>query len=469
PDSIAGVEVVITPAVASAPNGHKTAPIKFEFNLENGAYVKEKVPLLEGVSYSAVVQHPRVHKKTIDAKELEAIPHMGMLDVKLERAMSFRAYIKDSSGNAVVDVAASVNGIKGTQGAGSARSDQHGYFEVGGLAEGDFHVRLFKLSYYELRKDVKVSAIESEVITLTLLGANEIRIRVVDANGGPQAATNVWAVRPASDDPKSPMQYFNLGETDGEGWKVVNFHWIRQYQVTAYKGEQIAYVNFANMRDEPKREFDIRLEPSQKITGKVISATTGVAVGNVDIFATPENGAAIGNTFITRTKGNGTFSITVPVATHSIVVRESRLYLESVQAGISAGQTNVEVRADPKDEVEGNWAEVVTLSAPTKVVAGQEFTATITVHNKGSTTWTTKNRYALGSQAPRDTKRWGPTRVALNHDVGPKSVHTFTVSVKAPAKAGTYNMQWQMVQDGKEWFGQASAILKITVEAASTE
>jgi hypothetical protein len=59
------------------------------------------------------------------------------------------------------------------------------------------------------------------------------------------------------------------------------------------------------------------------------------------------------------------------------------------------------------------------------------------------------------------------SRVQLDSgiEVRPKDVYTFSFTVTAPA-AGNHNMQWRMVQDGKEWFGQYSTKVLIAVSAA---
>lgn len=113
----------------------------------------------------------------------------------------------------------------------------------------------------------------------------------------------------------------------------------------------------------------------------------------------------------------------------------------------------------------GNGASFVSQSVPTTLTEGASFTATITMKNTGSTTWTKSNLYKLGSQNPQDNTTWGSTRIELqpSESVAPGAQVTFTLNGTAPASAGTYNFQWKMVQDNVEWFGATTDNLVITV------
>jgi hypothetical protein len=62
--------------------------------------------------------------------------------------------------------------------------------------------------------------------------------------------------------------------------------------------------------------------------------------------------------------------------------------------------------------------------------------------------------YRLGSQNPQDNTIWGLGRVNLSGDsVSPGTTTAFSFVVTAPSSPGSYNFQWQMVQDAVEWFG----------------
>jgi RHS repeat-associated protein len=73
--------------------------------------------------------------------------------------------------------------------------------------------------------------------------------------------------------------------------------------------------------------------------------------------------------------------------------------------------------------------------------------------------------HALGAQNPQDNGTWGGSRVGMAGNVAPGQTATFTFQVTAPWTPGNYNFQWQMVQDGVEWFGAPSTNVVINVVA----
>jgi hypothetical protein len=116
----------------------------------------------------------------------------------------------------------------------------------------------------------------------------------------------------------------------------------------------------------------------------------------------------------------------------------------------------------------GNDAVFISHLVQTVMVAGESYPVQVTFKNTGSTTWTRGQQYRLGSQNPRDTTTWlgGTTnRVELPSDMPPGGWTTFSFTVTAPQNAGTYDFQWQMVQDGVEWFGGQSLNVPVMVVA----
>lgn len=104
---------------------------------------------------------------------------------------------------------------------------------------------------------------------------------------------------------------------------------------------------------------------------------------------------------------------------------------------------------------------------PTPMAAGARARVTVTALNTGSTTWTARDSYRLGSQAPQDNTTWGTGRVQLPRNaVDPGDRAQFQFDVTAPATPGRYAFCWQMLQEGVRWFGQASP--RITVAVGST-
>jgi hypothetical protein len=238
--------------------------------------------------------------------------------------------------------------------------------------------------------------------------------------------------------------------------------------VVATRGTaEIGFVNFDNKSTENTREFTLTLEPASLITGQVVSETSGHRVSDVDVYARLDgaSGNRAGNSFWVRANAGGEFSVVVPLnGRYTMCVRESRAYAASTTTAAMPGDQGVRVTVPPKDNVTGNWAEVISMDIPSGVTAGQQFVARITVRNRGTTTWTSSEGFALGSQAPQDNGRWGIGRIALSpgDSVAPGMAHVFTATLTAPA-AGLHAMQWRMVQERREWFGEFSNALNIHV------
>ncbi|MBP6886429.1 MAG: PKD domain-containing protein [Candidatus Pacebacteria bacterium] len=114
-----------------------------------------------------------------------------------------------------------------------------------------------------------------------------------------------------------------------------------------------------------------------------------------------------------------------------------------------------------------NNALYVSQSVPTTIVAGQTATATVTITNNGTTTWTAGTNYKLGSQNPADNTTWGLLRVPVGSSISPGSTTTFSFTITAPSTPGTYNFQWRMVQELIEWFGNTTPNVAITVTATN--
>ncbi|HEX8919947.1 MAG TPA: LamG-like jellyroll fold domain-containing protein [Pyrinomonadaceae bacterium] len=112
----------------------------------------------------------------------------------------------------------------------------------------------------------------------------------------------------------------------------------------------------------------------------------------------------------------------------------------------------------------------VSQSIPTSMTAGQTYPVTVTMRNTGTTTWTSADNVALGTQNPQDNTTWGSTplgngRVNLPATVAPGSDATFTFNVTAPSTPGTYNFQRRMVRGASGWFGEVTQNVVVTVNA----
>jgi arylsulfatase A-like enzyme len=110
----------------------------------------------------------------------------------------------------------------------------------------------------------------------------------------------------------------------------------------------------------------------------------------------------------------------------------------------------------------GNDAQFVSQVVP-DLVGGETVEVSITMENNGETAWTPGGQFRLGSQGPADNTIWGPDRVCLDEgdSIVPGAQKTFIFEVTVPDSEGIYNFQWQMVQDGEEWFGAKSELKQV--------
>ncbi|MEX1997333.1 MAG: NBR1-Ig-like domain-containing protein [Candidatus Andersenbacteria bacterium] len=91
------------------------------------------------------------------------------------------------------------------------------------------------------------------------------------------------------------------------------------------------------------------------------------------------------------------------------------------------------------------------------VKAGQPFAAVVNLVNTGTSTWRTDaTPHRLGSSSPRDNNLfWGVDRISLgSREIHPQGSVDFNFTAVAPTKPGTYNFDWEMLEEGIEWFGQ---------------
>jgi hypothetical protein len=118
-----------------------------------------------------------------------------------------------------------------------------------------------------------------------------------------------------------------------------------------------------------------------------------------------------------------------------------------------------------------NNASVASSSVPSAVIAGRPFTATLTLKNTGTTSWTNTgaNAYKLGSQTPADNTTWGLSRVALpSSPIAAGATAAFTINATAPTNLGTYTFAWKMLQEGLASFGSTYSGSISVVSASPT-
>lgn len=115
-----------------------------------------------------------------------------------------------------------------------------------------------------------------------------------------------------------------------------------------------------------------------------------------------------------------------------------------------------------------NGAQFISMTPPpSTLTVGQAYSYSVTVKNTGTTTWdpSTTQPYRIGAINPVDNTNWGSNRLYFDRPVAPQETRTVGLSAVVPANmpAGANNFQWQMIQEGIEWFGPASAIHVVTV------
>ncbi len=113
-------------------------------------------------------------------------------------------------------------------------------------------------------------------------------------------------------------------------------------------------------------------------------------------------------------------------------------------------------------------AQFASQTVPLSMATGQSYAVSLQMTNLGSKTWSASQGYKLGSQNPADNSVWGLNRVAVPTSIATGQTAVFNFTVKAPAVAGTYNFQWQMLQEGVAWVGAQSPNLTITVSGPNT-
>ncbi|MYN01793.1 cellulase family glycosylhydrolase [Pseudoduganella sp. DS3] len=137
----------------------------------------------------------------------------------------------------------------------------------------------------------------------------------------------------------------------------------------------------------------------------------------------------------------------------------SRLALLFI-AGLTIGTT----------AIAANNARFLTQSVPHTMEVGRPYQVSVTVKNTGSTNWTA-DRFKLGFRAQTDSIVWGTNRILLapGEVVAPGQLKQFSFTVTAPpageqyGRAKSYEFGWQLVEEGAEWFGDATPLVSVDV------
>jgi len=216
---------------------------------------------------------------------------------------------------------------------------------------------------------------------------------------------------------------------------------------------------------------DIRIEVETDTTGPVISnvAAGGVTFSGATITWNTNENSDSQVEYRTNTGSWQTTALNPAlVTTHSqglSGLTVGTVYYYRVKSRDAGG--NITVSGDFSfTTLSGNAAAFVSQSVPATMTAGEAYPVSVTMLNQGTTTWTPGQAYRLGSQNPQDNTTWLTTnRVGLlpGASVSPGATTTFSFVVTAPSSPGSYNFQWQMVQEGVEWFGAKTPNVAIQV------
>ena len=135
---------------------------------------------------------------------------------------------------------------------------------------------------------------------------------------------------------------------------------------------------------------------------------------------------------------------------NTIFVKALFVFLFNLSAGCVSGQNN---------------SQFISQTVPTSVTVGESFDVSLVFKNTGTAVWKNSNPkgYFLGSENPRDNFTWGTNRMYLPKSIETEKQAVITGNLTAPSTAGVYNFQWQLLQDGVQWFGAKSKNIIITV------
>jgi RHS repeat-associated protein len=280
---------------------------------------------------------------------------------------------------------------------------------------------------------------------------------------GSQNAENntTWGLgRIAVDSPVAPgsSKTFSFTVTAPNTAGTYNFQWRMLQEYKEWFGDFAPNIAVQVSVPQPSASF---VSPAD---GSTYTASGGTSAVTFSGSAAPGTGATLTNVqlleggvaFASGTSSAITGSKALSVGAHTIELR-----VTDSRNQVASAYRTVTVNSPPTV----NGATYVSQSVPSTMVAGQSYSVSVTMRNSGTTTWGVggANPYGLGSQNAENNTIWGPNRIAVDSPVAPGSSKTFSFTVTAPNTAGTYNFQWRMVQEYKEWFGDFAPNIAVQV------
>jgi uncharacterized membrane protein len=115
---------------------------------------------------------------------------------------------------------------------------------------------------------------------------------------------------------------------------------------------------------------------------------------------------------------------------------------------------------------------IVEYKGPTQLKAGNMYQARIVLENRGTQSWETTGPYPINLNyhwwtANGTPVEWYGLPTPLNRVVNPGDVHSQQVRFVTPTQPGDYVLEWDLVHEGRTWFGDQGGItlrVEVTVE-----
>lgn len=218
------------------------------------------------------------------------------------------------------------------------------------------------------------------------------------------------------------------------------------------------------------RNMDRGLPYTGSVTFRNVGTTTwragdGYRLGQAEGYSTSHFG--FGDLVVPHDVAPGgtaqfSFSATAPMAVGDYTL-SWQMNRNGARFGASSGQHTIVVAG------KFNHATSYEQNVPTTMVAGRSYAVKFRFRNGGNTTWYAPSGYYLGSWNPANNTTWGVTRVPVKDQVPGGIGAVFEFNVVAPSIAGTYNLQWRMVEEGFEWFGEPTANVQVVVTGPPSE
>jgi hypothetical protein len=97
------------------------------------------------------------------------------------------------------------------------------------------------------------------------------------------------------------------------------------------------------------------------------------------------------------------------------------------------------------------------------MATSQTYSIEVTFRNTGDDDWTVDAGFSLMAADPTIATIWGIESVDLPYSVQSSEIVTFTLTLTAPASAGSYPLSFRLAKDGLP-FGTVSRLVNVSVQ-----